>query len=888
MLSALIGRVLAITWLTGNLLAVGSVAFGQSPMPLRDGLKKLNHKRGTYFLYDPKLIDGQLIMAQPDWKADTEPLLTQLLAGTHLSFRKVGDCYIIEPLTEKINPLPIRPKATRQFTISGFVKEQHSGEQLVGATVFVAGKSGTVTNNYGFYALSLPETDEVELIVSLVGYQRAYRRIRLDQPVSLTIELTPDDLLDEVVLTSDATERAGANPQTSQHSVPMPLVQSAPAVAGEKDVLKTLQFLPGIQKGLDGQVGLHVRGGGTDQNLLILDEAPVYNANHLFGFVSVFNVDALKNVRLQKGGFSPRHGGRLSSVVEMSMREGSKESLHGEVGTGLITSRLMLEGPLIRNKASFLLTARHTNFSSLLGGFVAGLAGNYTGTNWKANFYDLNAKVNIELNRRNQLYLSGYFGRDFFGGGDSLDRNRRWENVVRWGNATGTLRWNHLFSERLFSNLSLIYSNYDFTTHTSYIPIDPSDPTVSQNTWRYFDGVTDYTLKYDLDYFPTLRHQLHAGFTTTQRSFRLNGYDVIASAEQIHRTHHEASRSAETSAYAEDNWEVNSWLKALIGARATIYQIQDQLYARVEPRLSLSAKVSGNTAVRGSYSVMNQFIHQLSNTGEGLPTDLWVPATAQVKPQQSQQAVLGVVHDLTPKWQLTVEAYQKWMRHIIGYHQNADFIGITNAQRAEGIQWEKNVTSGHGDAYGVEIMLQRKTGRLSGWVGYTWALTRWVFDELNNGQPFYPAHDRRHTLSWIGAYEFTPTLKLSASWSYSSGNPQSLPVSGVPSYGHLGLGKGDTPATPADQLFGTEGPLVQVRRSYNSFRAEPFHRLDLNLQKTFTARRFRHVLEATVVNVYGRRNPFYYDLQVDNASQPMLRRVSLFTFLPSINYTFRF
>ncbi|SOD96198.1 TonB-dependent receptor [Spirosoma fluviale] len=888
MLSALIGRVLAITWLTGNLLAVGSIAFGQTPMPLRDGLKKLNQKRGTYFLYDPKLIDGQLIRDQPNWKADTEPLLTQLLAGTHLSFRKVGDCYVIEPLTEKVNPLPIRPKITRQFTISGFVKEQHSGEQLIGATVFVDGKSGTVTNNYGFYAFSLPETDEVELIVSLVGYQRAYRRIRLDQPVSLTVELTPDDLLDEVILTSDATERAGANPQTSQHTVPIPLVQSAPAVAGEKDVLKTLQFLPGIQKGLDGQAGLHVRGGGADQNLLILDEAPVYNANHLFGFVSVFNVDALKNVRLQKGGFSPRYGGRLSSVVEMNMREGSKESLHGEVGTGLITSRLMLEGPLIRNKASFLLTARHTNFSSLLGGFVAGLVGNYTGTNWKANFYDLNAKVNFQLNRRNQLYLSGYFGRDFFGGGDSLDRNRRWENVVRWGNSTGTLRWNHLFSERLFSNLSLIYSNYDFTTHTKYIPIDPSDPTVSQNTWRYFDGVTDFTLKYDLDYFPTLKHQIHAGFTTTQRSFRLNGYDVIASAEQIHRTHHEASRSTETSAYAEDNWEVNSWLKALIGARATVYQMQDQLYTRVEPRLSLSAKMSGSTAVRASYSVMNQFIHQLSNTGEVLPTDLWVPATAQVKPQQSQQAVLGIVHDLTPKWQLTVEAYQKRMRHIIGYHQNADFIGITNAQRAEGIQWEKNVTSGNGDAYGVELMLQRKTGRLSGWVGYTWALTRLVLDELNNGQPFYPAHDRRHTLTWVGAYEFTSSLKLSASWSYSSGNPQSLPVSGVPSFGHLGLGKGDSPVTPADQLFGTEGPLVQVRRSYNSFRAEPFHRLDLSLQKTFTARRVRHVLEATVVNVYGRRNPFYYDLQVDNASQLTLRRVSLFTFLPSINYTFRF
>ncbi|GAB2521235.1 TonB-dependent receptor [Spirosoma aerophilum] len=872
----------------GSLLFVGSMALGQVPMPLREGLKKLNQKRGTYFLYDPKLIDGQLITTKPDWKADTEPLLAQLLSGTQLAFRKVSDCYVIEPITEKTTPSPSPSVVTRRFTISGYVKERGSGEQLVGATVFVAGKSGTLTNNYGFYALSLPETDEVDLIVSLVGYQQAYRRIRLDQPVLLTVELTPNDLLDEVVLTSDAMERAGSNAQVSQHTIPIPLVQHTPMVAGEKDVLKTIQFLPGIQKGLDGQVGLHVRGGGADQNLLILDEAPVYNANHLFGFVSVFNADALKSVRLQKGGFSARHGGRLSSVVEMNMREGNKESLHGEVGTGLITSRLMLEGPIIRNKASFLLTARHTNFSSLLGGFVADLVDNYTGTNWKASFYDVNAKVNIELNRRNQLYLSGYFGRDFFGGGDSLDRNRRWENVVRWGNTTGTLRWNHLFSERLFSNLSLIYSNYDFTTHTKYIPIDPSDLSVSQNTWRYFDGVTDYTVKYDLDYFPTLTHQLHAGLTSTQRSFRLNGYEIINSANKFHQTHHEANRSTETSVYAEDNWTVSTRLKALVGVRTTLYQIQDQSYTRLEPRLSLSAKMGTNTALRGSFSLMNQFIHQLTNTGEGLPTDLWVPATAQVKPQQSQQVVLGVVHDLTSKWQLTVEAYQKWMRHIIGYHQNADFIGITNAQRAEGIQWEKNVTSGYGNAYGAEIMLQRKAGRLSGWVGYTWALTRWFFDELNNGQPFYPSHDRRHTLSWVGAYDFTPTLKLSGSWSYSSGNPQSLPVSNVPSFGHLGLGKVDTPSTPADQLFGTEGPLVQVRRSYNGFRAEPFHRLDLSVQKTFTGRRLKHVLEATVVNVYGRRNPFYYDLHVDEANQTTLKRVSLFTFLPSINYTLRF
>lgn len=885
--SALIRQALFFACLISLLLA-GATAFGQTAMPLREGLKKLNQKRGVYFLYDPQLIDGRTTSATLDWQADTEHLLAQLLKDTNLSFRKVSDCYLIEPQTLKTNTTPITAVSTRRFTISGFVHERNSGEQLVGATVFVAGKTGTTTNNYGYYALHLPEQTEVDLIISLVGYQRVYRRIRLDQNVSLNVELTNNDFLDEVVLTSDATERAWASPQTSQHTVPMASVLNTPTVAGEKDVLKTLQFLPGVQKGLDGQVGLHVRGGGADQNLLILDEAPVYNANHLFGFFSAFNVDALKSIRLQKGGFSARYGGRLSSVVEMNMREGNKQDYHGEVGTGLVASRLLLEGPLIRNKASFLLTARRTNFPSLLGRLVADLADSYTGANWKANFYDLNAKINVAIDRRNQLYASSYFGRDFFGGGDSLDRNRRWENVVGWGNATGTLRWNHLFSERLFANLSFIYSQYDFATQTKFIPIDPSDETTVANTWRYFNSLKDYTLKYDFDYFPSLRHQLHAGLATTQRSFRLNGSEVSATVASINRTHIEPIQSIETSLYAEDNWDLSGRIKVTLGGRTTLYRVNQQTYIRAEPRMSLSAKLSDNTSLRGSYSEMNQFVHQLTNTGQGLPTDLWVPATAQVKPQHSQQAVLALVHDLTPKWQLTLEVYQKRMRHIIGYHPNADFIGLTNAQDAEGIRWERNVTSGNAHASGLEVMLQRKTGRLSGWLAYTWAITRWRFDELNNGQPFYPAHDRRHTLSWIGAYELRPSLKLSASWSYGSGNPQSLPVSSVPSFGHLGLGKAVNVPGGADQTFGTEGPLVQVRRSFNGFRAEPFHRLDVGLQKSFMGRRLAHVLEATITNAYVRRNPFYYDLHPDGNNQLTLKRISLFTFIPSINYTLRF
>lgn len=878
----LLGRLLGLFML--GFVCTG--AFGQAMLSLPAALKKLNQKRGIYFLYDPQRLAQHRVTAPPDWSLDTEPLLTHLLLGTGLAYRKVGDCYLIEKPASQ--PTQITAPLGQRFTVSGYVTEQTTGEHLAGATVFVAGKTGTTTNNYGYFALVLPADNDLELIVSLVGYQRAYRRLRLDRDQMLTIDLPNDEMLSEVVLTAEADERAGSSVQTSQYNPTMTALRSTPAVAGERDVLKTLQLLPGIQKGLDGQVGLYVRGGGADQNLLILDEAPVYNANHLFGFFSVFNTDAIKSVRVQKGGFSARYGGRLSSVVEMNMREGNRQRFGGEVGTGVIASRLLLEGPIIRNRASFHLTARRSNIDPLLGRFVAGLVNAYTGANWKASFYDVNAKLNADLNPRNQLYLSAYIGRDFFGGGDSLDRDRRWENTINWGNATGTLRWNHLFGERLFANLALIYSQYDFVTTTRHIPYPSASPGVKGETWRNFNRLTDYSLKYDLDYFPRPNHQVRTGFMASERSFQLNGHEMNATDTPTQPMYMDLAHSLETSIYAEDNWTVNNRFRLNLGGRFTRYQIDDQLFWRAEPRLSLSTKLNDGLAIRTSYAEMNQFVHQLTNTGQGLPTDLWVPANARAAPQRSRQVVLAIVGDVSPRGQLTVEAYRKWMTHIIGYHPSADFIGIANSQDAGNIRWERNVTSGVGDATGVEVLFQRKTGRLSGWVGYTWAITHWQFNELNNGKAFYPLHDRRHTLTWTGNYALTPSLRLSGSWQFSTGNPQSVAVLRVPSYTHLGLNKATTSPTNGELAFGTAEPFVTGRQSVNNFRAESFHRLDLGVQKTLKTGTLTHRFDLTLTNVYGRRNPFYYQYHPSTDQQPGLKRVSLFIFLPSINYSLRF
>ncbi|MGV3560345.1 TonB-dependent receptor domain-containing protein [Larkinella arboricola] len=875
-------RIWMYGWLT-VLGLTGTVSRAQSPVALERLLQTLNQKRGTYFLYDEGLLKGVRITASVNWKAPTETILATLLTGTGLTFRQLNDCYLIESGPTVASPAPADRAAGKTLTVSGFVREKDSREQINGATVY-AGTAATTTNPYGYYVLRIPARDTVELTVSMVGYQRFYRRMSLVKPGSLDIDLTPNTLLDEVVLTDAAGERALGSARTGRLLLPAAQIASTPALLGEKDVLRTLQFVAGIQPGLTGQVGLHVRGGGADQNLLMLDEAPVYNANHLFGFFSAINVDALKNVKLEKGGFSSRYGGRLSSVVDMAMREGNRQQLKGAVGTGILTSRLLLEGPLVRSKASFLVAARRSNLSPVLGNFIASVVEDYSGTAWKAGFYDLNAKLNVDLNRSNKLYLSGYVGRNHFGGGDSLNQTQRWLNELTWQNQTGNLRWNHLFSEKLFSNTSLIFSRYDFETHRQYVSTAEPRAGLVTDFWRYFDGLTDVTVKSDFDYFPVSRHHLQVGLISTYRAYRLNGFQMTTSSALENQSGLEKTASLETSAYAEDTWQSGNRLTLSAGGRLTHYRSGGHTSLRAEPRLAVAVKLTEKQALRASFSDMSQFVHLLSNTGLGLPTDLWVPATDLIKPQRARQVVLGLVRDFNPRWQLTVEAYRKWMRHVISYREEADFIGITSAVRAAEVSWERNVTSGHGQASGLETTLQSHSGRLTGSLNYTWSVTRWRFPELNNGKAFYPLHDRRHSVSLTGLYTFTPRLRLSAAWTFSSGNPFSVPVSGVPSFGHWGLGKPDVAISPSEQLFGTETPLVQVQTAFSNFRAQASHRLDVTLQADLGRGRFRHRLEVGAVNAYGRRNPFYYDLIINPVGVLSLRRVSLFTFVPSVNY----
>ena len=764
--------------------------------------------------------------------------------------------------------------AQPRITISGFVREIGSDEALPGVTVRVLNQPvGTTTNHYGFYTLTLPNavitaSSSLTLGFSSVGYSTVFERI--DTLVSQTrhVALLPAArLLNEVAVVAQQ-ERLSEQSQMSQVSLSLQQVRQMPVLLGEKDVIKALQLLPGVQKGNEGQTGLYVRGGGPDQNLFLLDDAVIYNASHLFGFFSVFNNDALKRVDLYKGGFPARFGGRISSVVDIQMKEGSRQKFGGEASIGLLAGRVLLEGPLLRKKpSSYLFSARRT-FLDLVP--VLGAA---------PSFYDLNAKANIDLTTRDKIYVSGYIGRDAFGGGGS---------GLNWGNATLTARWNRVLSQKLFGTASLITSNYRFRVFTE------SGSGSRQVSLNYTSGIRDLTAKYDLDWLPTPAHTIRLGTSVTNRRFTPNARTQRTAEVDTSNIDQIKTLATEATLYVEDDVRVTSWLRANVGLRGVFFNVRGRTYAYPEPRLSLALTPLTNWAVKASYSRMNQFMHLLSNSGLGLPTDLWVPATDRVAPQQGWQAAVGIAHDL-PKsgFAITVEGYYKEMQNLIGYRDGASFLAVDLTAALDpalnySTNWEDNIVVGRGRSYGAELLLQRKEGRLTGWVGYTLSWTIHRFDAINGGREFFPRYDRRHDASVVLSYKLKPRLTVSANWVYGTGNNITIP---------LGTYRAGTssPSVGNPRFDDVGGSRIEVTNSrlYSdrfAFRVAPYHRLDVGVRfEKPTRRNNLRTWELSVYNAYNRINPFYYTTRQDGFSnESQLYRVGLFAIIPSVNYSLKF
>lgn len=795
----------------------------------------------------------------------------------------------------------------KTFTISGFVHEKGSQEQLIGVNVFVPSTNfGTATNTYGFYSITLPANDSLRLVYSFVGYERVLKKISLTKNLELNVDLASINQLQEVVVSSKRQdERVSESEQMSKIDIPISQIKKLPAFLGEKDVLRVLQLMPGVQKGSEGQTGIYVRGGGPDQNLIILDDAIVYNANHLFGFFSVFNGDALKSVELTKGGFPARFGGRLSSVIEMNMKEGNKEKLHGEGGIGLISSRITLEGPIKKKnqdaaRSSFLISARRTYVDVLAAPFVkASQKNEIEKTTGGYYFYDLNAKMNYDFGRKDKLYLSGYFGKDKFSTNTTSPGNVS-ANGLNWGNETATLRWNHLYSQKLFGNLSLIYSRYRFNINSLTNALDTQTGLTSTYNLQYDSGIRDFSIKYDFDYFPNPKHAIKMGIQSIAHRFTPSAIVLQDSDISRYETKIDNIDVVESGIYAEDVWQPIEKLKMNVGLRLSNYHVSGADYIRPEPRFSAALKLSNSLAFKASYALMNQYVHLLTNTGLGLPTDLWVPTTDKIAPQQSQQVAAGFAKDLDKHGlTLTLEGYYKTMANLINYKEGASFLLFNDPTGANKVRWEDNVTSGKGWSYGTEILLQKKVGRFSGWAGYTLSWTKWQFAELNFGKVFFPRYDRRHDISLVGIYELKPNITLSAVWVYGTGNALTVPISRYNGYSNFNTrfgGNGNNVTnntnvtTPTTPLFA--GRAVQEYGEKNTFRAEPYHRLDLAVQFHKQKRRHERTWEVSIYNAYNRKNPFFYQLnsKVDANSQTVtiLQRYSIFPIIPSVSYNFKF
>jgi hypothetical protein len=807
-------------------------------------LKLLEDKAGIVFTYEASQLKDNMVKARHYSNTNVSQILTDILEGTGLSFVENNNTIIIKK----------SEAARKNKTLSGYVEDASNSERLIGVSVYVKGQSdGTATNNFGFYSLTLPE-ERVSLSVSYLGYKTIDTTINLQENTKIIFKLSlADNTITDVVITSNKQPDIVHSSQMSAVDLSIQSIKSLPAFLGEVDIMKAIQLLPGIQAGSEGSTGLYVRGGGADENLILLDGVPVYNASHLFGFMSVFNADAVKNVSVIKGGFPARYGGRLSSVIDINMKEGDKNNYHGEGGIGLLASRLTLEGPIQKGKSSFIVSGRRTYADLFSGLFTPGdsKVGYY--------FYDLNGKVNFTLGSKDHVYISGYFGNDKFytkPKGSAKNNPSIYNSSLLWGNITAVARWNHEFGPKLFGNLTVYYSQYKFNLSSGTKTTEQN--IVSEYLTRLSSGIKDKAVKYDIEFFPNPAHNIKVGIGAIAHR-----YEPSAQHTRITSTTSPADttigdkpiNAGEYDAYIEDDIKISYRLKANIGLHYTAFNVNSKIHNSLQPRLSARYLVNENMSIKASYAQMNQFVHLLTNAGVGLPTDLWVPVTDRIPAELAHQVAAGVAYTSKAGFEISVEGYYKTLKNVLEYKDGAGFVSNTT-------NWQEKVVLGKGNSYGMELFVQKKQGRLTGMLGYTLSWTNRTFDELNNGKTFPYHYDRRHDFKVAAVYSLTPKIEVSAEWVYGTGNAITIPVTAYASLGD---------------------ERISVYGNRNDYRMPSYHRGDISIKFMKKKKCYERAWIFSVYNVYNRRNPFYIYRDVNEFKQ-----MSIFPILPSITYQFKF
>ncbi len=764
--------------------------------------------------------------------------------------------------------------AQQKYTISGYVKSAENGEELIGATVAVRSISAGVSANvYGFYSLTLPE-GKYEVIYSYIGYEQQVKSIELNKNIQLNVELTETvNALEVVEINGEAADKNIKNVEMSVNKIDSKTIKKIPALLGEADVVKSVLLLPGVSTVGEGSTGFNVRGGGIDQNLVLLDEAPVYNSSHLFGFFSVFNPDAVKNVKLVKGGIAPEYGGRLSSILDVRMKEGNKKKFEGSGGVGLIFSRLSLEGPIVKDRTSFIVAGRRSYADVLAKPFL-----NNNLKDSKFYFYDLTAKVNHQINENNKIFLSGYFGRDIFGSGF----------VFNWGNATATARWNHIFSDKLFMNLTAFYSDYDYA-----FGIEEDDP---RDDFEWESSIVSYSVKPDFSYYLNNKNTLKFGgqsiyynFKPAEASFSSDGEsNDISLPEQF---------ALENGLYIQNEQEIGSRLRVLYGLRWSHFSYLgkgekqtfrdttagvrrpiessesfDQWetiasYNNFEPRLGIKYDLDEVSSVKASYNRMSQYLHLISNTVASTPIDLWLPTNNNIEPQIADQIAVGYFRNFSKnKYEASAEVYVKDFQNQIDYIDNADI--FFNRELAG------DLLSGDGRAYGLELFVKKNKGKLGGWISYTLSRTERKVDGINKGAWYPTRFDRAHNLSVVSSYELNEKWSFSANFIYSSGTPATFP-------------------TNRYEIQGIVLPH-NVESARNNYRIPAYHRLDVSATLTPRKNEYRSWKGEwvfSVYNVYSRKNPFsiFFEQNADNPNQTdAIRFAVIGSFVPAVSYNFNF
>jgi hypothetical protein len=774
---------------------------------------------------------------------------------------------------------------SQKISISGYITDSASGEVIAGATVTTADYLNySISNSYGYYVLTLnPSEDSVKLQASYVGFSPSYFKIKPDQNLKIDFALNSRNILEEVIVSAEKSNTYEKRKEMSIVSVPVSKVTIMPSLGGESDLLKSLQLMPGIQSGNEASSGLYVRGGSPDQNLMVIDDVPIYYVNHLGGFVSTFNTDAINSMKLVKGGFPAHYGSRLSSVLDIKMKEGNMKEFHGNGMIGMIASKIMVEGPIRKDTTSYMLSARRFLYDLITRPLTA--AYSVDGVSVGYNFYDLNAKINHIISPKDRLYLSFYYGGDKI-----LTRQKTQADlnkmILEWGNILGSFRWNHLYGDKLFSNITLYSTRYrlanDFSS--TYTINNVKEKTSAS----YWSGIVDLSLKADFDYYFNQNYKMKFGGTSIYHHFNPNttSYKSFENSAAIDTSFGSKKQNGfENAVYLENELSIGTRIFTNFGFRVTGYQIPDRNYFSFEPRFLTTFLIGENTLLKASYSQMNQYIHLLTGSGPNMQNDIWVPVTDAVAPSLSKQYALGIERTfMNGMYEVSLEGYYKTMNNLITYKD-----GVATLSSAS--DWQTQVeTNGKGKSYGLEFLLQKIKGSATGWIAYTYSKTTRQFENKNNGKPYPFKYDRTNNISIVYLQKIKSNIQLSATWVYGTGNPYSLAA------GKFKMITGTDNDLTNPSAYFTNG---QVYNDLNSYRMRAYHKLDVGINFKKTVKRGERTWSINIYNLYNRQNPYYYFLEttyqfdqkgmvIPGSGKTVLKQQSYFPIIPSFSYSLKF